>query len=229
MTGLQQICLFLQPPKQSQVINIELKGLHFLSMPIRLYVTKESLNGMARFLILQREANWIAFVYQSYKTYVIKTACLSVLVTELLTSLLTRNPCQAKLKYDVTPRNFLCGWKAHPNSSNDKKHNGPWKHQRLTTFRMLLTMTVSYFEVWKLSTKETTCFHFWQGNVILINFTPCRLSLSRTWLSRLQFLESILFIMSVCFEQLAYIHASTVLLGSYNIWQPLHWLLSTGS
>lgn len=44
---------------------------------------KESLNGLVRFLIHQREANLIAFVDHGYKTYVIKTAYLSVLVTEL--------------------------------------------------------------------------------------------------------------------------------------------------
>lgn len=44
---------------------------------------KESLNGLVRFLIHQREANLIAFVDHGYKAYVIKTAYLSILVTEL--------------------------------------------------------------------------------------------------------------------------------------------------
>lgn len=44
---------------------------------------KESLGGMARFLIHQRGANFIAFVYYGYKIYVIKAVHLSVLVTKL--------------------------------------------------------------------------------------------------------------------------------------------------
>lgn len=51
---------------------------------------KESISGMAKFLIYQTETNLIAFVYYGYKTYVIKTAYLSILVadTELTDCLL---------------------------------------------------------------------------------------------------------------------------------------------